>query len=407
MKTPFSQPFVMALLAFCCLACQEATTRQAGELSSQNTDNTPPQPLKVGAEQFDQYLPLIQDKTVALVVNQTSRIGERHLVDTLLAQGISIAQIFAPEHGFRGKADAGAQVADGKDAQTGLPIVSLYGKNKKPRPQQLEGIEAVIFDIQDVGTRFYTYISTMHYVMEACAEAGIPFIVLDRPNPNGHYVDGPIREEGLKSFVGMHPSPIVHGLTVGELARMIRGEGWLEADEACDLSVIPCSNYTHQTSYSLPVKPSPNLPNDQAIALYPSLCLFEGTQVSVGRGTDLQFQVIGSPFHPEDKSSFQFTPEPKPGAKYPKHQGKACYGKKLQDSLAYQQGFSLEELIFFYRNSQNQADFFNSFFPKLAGTARLQQQIEAGMDEKEIRATWQEGLKAYRTMREEYLLYEE
>lgn len=400
------QSFVTPIILIFLLSCSSASSPQETNRHSHEPQEKLDAPIILGAERMDQYLPQLQNKRVALVVNQTSTIGERHLVDTLLSTGTDIVKIFAPEHGFRGEADAGAKISDGKDSRTGLPIISLYGKNKKPSAQQLQGLDWVIFDIQDVGTRFYTYISTMHYVMEACAANNIRFMVLDRPNPNGHYIDGPIREAAQKSFVGMHPIPIVHGLTVGELAQMINGEGWLEGGATCDLTVIPCENYTHQASYSLPIRPSPNLPNDQAIRLYPSLCLFEGTQVSVGRGTNKQFQVIGSPFYPKERSDFQFTPTPQAGAKYPKHQDLVCYGKNLQDSTAYQNGFSLTELLHFYRHSQQQASFFNNFFRKLSGTAALQKQIEAGMTEQEIRATWQEGLSKYKALRKGYLLYE-
>ncbi len=403
MKKRLLQTFALLALTTPLLSC---LSESKSEMSTQSHQSTPkPAEIIVGAERLNEYLPLIEGKRVGLIVNQTSVIGNTHLVDTLLSLGINIQTIFAPEHGFRGQADAGAKVEDGKDVKTGLPIVSLYGKNKKPSPAQLSNIDYLIFDIQDVGTRFYTYISTMHYAMEACAENSKNFLVLDRPNPNGHYVDGPIREEDQKSFVGMHPIPIVHGLTVGELAQMINGEGWLAGGNKCEIKVISCENYSHDTPYSLPIKPSPNLPNDISIALYPSLCLFEGTQVSVGRGTQTQFQVIGSPYHPEALSNYQFTPTPQEGAKYPKHQDKACFGKSLQDSLQYQGRFFLSELIYFYQNSQKQQSFFNDFFPKLAGTTQLQRQIEAEMSEAEIRATWTEGLANYKKMREKYLIY--
>lgn len=316
--------------------------------------------IQVGAEQLAEYIPLLQNKTVALVVNQTSRLGKGHLVDILLQQGIRIKTIFAPEHGFRGKADAGEKVADGKDGKTGIPLISLYGKNKKPTTQQLDGIDWVIFDIQDVGARFYTYISTMHYVMEACAENKVQFLVLDRPNPNGHYVDGPVLKSSFKSFVGMHSIPIVHGMTIGEYAKMVKGEGWINNSEQCQLRVVPCKNYSHKKSYELPVKPSPNLPNNRSIYLYPSLCLFEGTAISVGRGTDKQFQIYG---HPDlSNKPFQFTPVPKDGAKYPKHQDQLCYGYDLSElpmiNLEKEHGLNLTYLMDTYEAFEAKESFF-------------------------------------------------
>ena len=360
--------------------------------------------LILGAARSKEYLPLLKNKKVALLVNQTSMVDTVHLVDFLLEQGVQIQKIFAPEHGFRGKASAGEQVKDSKDVKTGLEIISLYGKNKKPSPEQLQDIDLVIFDIQDVGLRFYTYISTMHYLMEACAENDKKCIVLDRPNPNGHYIDGTIREEKYKSFVGMHPIPIVHGLTVGELAQMINGEQWLKDNLKCDLTVIPCKNYTHQTSYSLPIKPSPNLPNDRAIELYPSLCLFEGTIMSVGRGTNFPFQVIGLPHY--SIQDFSFTPVANQGAKYPKHEGKTCFGYDLRKTDKRTSSFSLYYLIEAYKITNKKEAFFVPFFAKLAGTAKLQEQILSGMSEAQIKKSWQEGLQKYKLMREKYLLYQ-
>ncbi|MTI32034.1 exo-beta-N-acetylmuramidase NamZ family protein [Xanthovirga aplysinae] len=359
-------------------------------------------PLTVGAEQFEQYLPQVQDKKLALVVNQTSRVGEKHLVDALLEKELAIVKIFSPEHGFRGDADAGEQVANGTDPTTGLPLVSLYGKNKKPTAEQLQDVDVVIFDIQDVGVRFYTYISTLHYVMEACAENGKTLIVLDRPNPNGDYVDGPVLRSNYRSFVGLDPLPIVHGVTVGELAEMINGEKWLKGGLTCELFVVPVKNYTHSTSYSLPVKPSPNLPNDQSIRLYPSLCLFEGTRVSIGRGTTFPFQVIGYP----DKrfGDFSFTPKSIEGmAKYPKLENEVCYGVDLRKKKPKK--FNLSYLIDFYLKSDSKEDFFNAFFDKLAGNSELKEQIKAGFDEKEIRVSWVEDLLKYKAIRKKYLLY--
>jgi uncharacterized protein YbbC (DUF1343 family) len=325
-------------------------------------------------------------------------------VDSLLSLGIDVKQVFAPEHGFRGTADAGEVVKDGTDTKTGLPIISLYGKNKKPSKTQLNNLDLVVFDIQDVGARFYTYISTLHYVMEACAESNIPIVVLDRPNPNGHYIDGPILEMAHKSFVGMHPIPVVHGMTIGEYAQMINGEQWLNEGITCELTVVPMKNYSHDKPYSLPIKPSPNLPNDIAINLYPSLCFFEGTNVSAGRGTSGQFQVYGSPFLDKDDYTFKFVPQPNEGAKYPKHKGEICYGEDLRETKALSK-LNLNYIIRAYHNSVGQQEFFNDFFIKLAGTTTLQSQIEAGLSEKDIRNTWTKGLSAFKTIRSKYLIY--
>ena len=364
-------------------------------------------PILVGATQTDQYFPLLKGKKIALVVNQTSLIGTTHLVDSLEAAGMEIVKIFAPEHGFRGKSDAGEQVKNGMDAKTGLPIVSLYGKQKKPSPAHLSGVEYVIFDIQDVGVRYYTYITTMHYMMEACAEQQVPFMVLDRPNPNGDYIDGPVLETNYASFVGKHQIPLVHGCTVGELAQMINEEGWLLNEVKVDLRVIKCENYTHQSRYSLPVKPSPNLPNDLSIRLYPSFGLFEGTIVSVGRGTDSQFQVLGHPFYTD--KAFSFTPVSKEGAKYPPYKNKECYGKSYEEMSSDSVKLSLKPLIHFYQEYKQAAKgknpFFNSFFYNLSGTRQLKEQIMAGMSEEEIRTGWQEKLSEYESIRKKYLLY--
>lgn len=362
---------------------------------------------KPAAENTSAYLPLLQGKNIALVVNQTSVVGETHLADTLLKLGISIKKIFAPEHGFRGTADAGETVTDGIDTKTGLPVISLYGKNKKPSSSQLEGIDLVVFDIQDVGARFYTYISTMHYVMEACAENAISFMVLDRPNPNGYYVDGPVLDTSFSSFVGMHPIPVVHGLTVGELAQMINGENWLKGGVQCDLQVVACTNYQHDSQYKLPIKPSPNLPNDRAIELYPSLCFFEPTIVSIGRGTQTPFQLVGSPEH-ANFYSYQFTPQSTSGAKYPKHEGELCFGKDLTDSsIQHNTPFFLTELLTFYQQTEDKETFFTNakFFDLLAGTDKLRQQIRAGLSEEEIRQSWQSDLEKYKILREKYLIY--
>lgn len=366
-----------------------------------------------GAEQMKEYISQLQNKNVALLVNQTSVVDNTHLVDTLLQQGISIKKIFAPEHGFRGKADAGEQVKDGKDSKTGIPLISLYGKNKKPSVEHLRGIDIVVFDIQDVGARFYTYISSMSYVMEACAENNIDFMVLDRPNPNGHYVDGPVLKKEYSSFIGLHPVPVVHGMTVGEYAKMVNNQGWLKNGVACDLTVIKCVGYDHSSIstflFKLPVKPSPNLPNIRSIYLYPSLCFFEGTTVSAGRGTNKQFQIYG---HPDFKQGdFTFTPKPMPGAKYPKFDGKECNGFDLTnlDLKEFQEDgrLNLRYLMHFYENFENKKDFFleNKFFDKLAGSATLRWQIINGKSEDEIRNSWQKDLETFKKIRARYLLY--
>jgi len=367
------------------------------------------QPLRTGAEQMEKLLPLLKGKRVALVVNQTSIVGERqtHLLDTLLSSGIRVKKVFAPEHGFRGNADAGETVKNGRDVKSGLPILSLYGKNKKPGAEQLADIDVVLFDIQDVGARFYTYISTMHYVMEACAEQQKPFIVTDRPNPCD-YIDGPIREASKKSFVGMHAIPILHGCTIAELAQMINGEGWLRGGLRCPLTVIPIEGWEHGQPYSLPVKPSPNLPNNQSIALYASLCPFEGTSVSVGRGTYMPFQVIGSPFI--KGYTYSFLPRPLEGFdKNPMHKGQSCHGLDLRNARI-PEGFSLKYIIEFYQAYQKAGkanQFFTraSWFDLLMGTSSVRQDIIAGKNESAIRSSWQKGLEHYRAIRLKYLLY--
>ncbi|MBR0570997.1 DUF1343 domain-containing protein [Microvirga sp. STS03] len=396
--------YTSLLLAMGSCAPKQTPTQQPEQQKPAIVETTPEvaKPLQTGAEQLDLYLPKLQGKRVGMVVNQTSIVGESHLVDTLLSRGVKITTIFAPEHGFRGEADAGAYVKDAKDTKTGLPIISLYGKNKKPLPEQLTNVDVLIFDIQDVGARFYTYISTMHYVMEAAAEQNKEVLILDRPNPNGNYIDGPVLEPEHRSFVGMHPIPIVHGLTVGELANMINGEKWLEGQRQAKITVIPVANYNHSLPYSLPVKPSPNLPNQQAIILYPSLCLFEGTNVSVGRGTPTPFQVIGSPNY--KFKDFSFTPVSTPGATEPPYKNQVCYGKNLTDP-ATAQPFTLAYLIDFYKNSAQQDKFFNNFFENLAGTSELRKQIVAGKTEAEIRASWEPALANYKTLRKKYLLY--
>jgi uncharacterized protein YbbC (DUF1343 family) len=364
-----------------------------------------------GAERLHILLPLIQGENIGLVVNHSSLVAEAHLVDTLFASGLCISRIFAPEHGFRGAAEAGALINDEQDLRTGAPIVSLYGKKKKPLPEDLENVDVVVFDIQDVGARFFTYISTLFYVLEACAEQGKPVIVLDRPNPNGHYVDGPLLDMRLSSFVGIAPLPVVHGCTVGELARLFAGEYWINQPQKLDLHIITCENYTHATPFELSVKPSPNLPNSRAVLLYPSLCLFEGTTVSVGRGTDWPFQVFGNPEFVND--SFWFVPRPNAGSRYPLHEDWVCKGYDLRDvpldSLRAQKQLNLKYLLDFYRLYPQKESFFltNGFFELLAGTYSLRNQIEAGMSEAEIRATWQADLEAFLEIRKKYLLYPE
>ena len=389
--------FILLLTSFHLVSCAQ----------QQNNSTT----IKTGADQTELYLKLLKGKQVAVVANQTSVIFKenrskkqetRHLVDSLLALGIHIKKVFAPEHGFRGEADAGERVKDGIDTKTGLPIFSLYGKNKKPSKEQLKEIDVIVFDIQDVGARFYTYISTLHYVMEAAAESRIPVIVLDRPNPNGHYIDGPVLEIEHKSFVGMHPVPVVYGMTIGEYGKMINGEKWLTNGIQAKLTVIPLKNYTHQSEYSLPIKPSPNLPNDTSINLYPSLCFFEGTSVNAGRGTNMQFQVYGSPFL-NHRSKFTYTPSPNEGAKYPKHAHMICYGEDLRNSPKLNE-LNLSWLIKAKKQNTTK-NFFNDFFTKLAGTTKLREQIEQGLTEEEIKTSWTKDLKMFQKVRERYLIY--
>lgn len=361
--------------------------------------------FQLGAERLDILLPKLKDKRVGLVVNYTALVAKTHLADTLKSLGVTIKKILAPEHGFRGSAADGETVKDGLDTKTGLPVSSLYGATKKPSPEQLADLDVVIFDIQDVGCRFYTYISTLHYVMEACAEQKKKLYVLDRPNPNGHFVDGPVLDPALKSFVGMHPIPIVHGLTVGELAQMINGEGWLANGVKCEVEVIAMKNYTHQDFYSLPLKPSPNLPNDQAIRLYPSICLFEGTVISLGRGTQIPFLVLGNPLF-KNNFSFHFTPNDIPGmANNPLHKNQTCYGVDLRN-VAVEPRISLKYLIELYKIYPEKEKFFTNYFDKLAGTAQLQEQIKRGLSEDEIRKSWQKDLDVYKEKRKKYLIYQ-
>lgn len=377
--------------------------------------------IKTGADRTNLYLSKLKGKNIAIVANQTSVLTvlqraeiapnvmgskkvSQHLVDYLHNyNGIKVQKVFAPEHGFRGKADAAELIKDGIDKKTGLPIVSLYGKSKKPSEKQLEGIDLVVFDIQDVGVRFYTYISTLHYVMEACAENKIPLIILDRPNPNAHYIDGPVLEPKHASFVGKHPVPVVYGMTIGEYGQMINGQKWLKNEIKCDLTVIPLKNYNHNSSYSLPIKPSPNLPNDKSINLYPSLGFFEGTTINAGRGTEFQFQRYGAPFF--KKTDFSYTPIANEGAKYPKHKNKLCYGVDLRNNKHLSQ-IDLSFVLNAYQQTPKEETFFGETFTIHAGTEKLQQQIEQGLSETEIKKTWQEGLENFKKIRSKYLIYE-
>lgn len=371
----------------------------------------------VAANRTDKYLPLLKGKTVGVVANQTSIVFRNtkdskadstmyvHLVDSLLSSNIKIKTVFAPEHGFRGQADAGEKVSDGVDAKTGLPLISLYGKNRKPSPEQLQDLDIVLFDIQDVGVRFYTYIATLQLVMEACAENGVPMLVLDRPNPNGHYVDGPTMEAAHTGFLGLTEIPLVYGMTIGEYARMINEERWLSNKKKADLKIIRLENYTHDTPYSIAVRPSPNLPNDTSINLYPSLGLFEGTNINAGRGTEKQFQRYGASFLDSTQYSFSYVPEPKFGAKHPKEEGKVCFGKDLSDFPRISE-VSLKWLIDAYSNSLDKSDVFNtSGFTRHAGTEKLQKQIEEGLSEEEIKQTWQNDIETFKQIRQKYLLY--
>ncbi len=395
--------FILLITLYACGNAQQQREKNIEQNASQL-------PIITAAQQLELWLPLIENKKIGFVGNHTSIVHDKnenqiHSIDTLISRGIHIIRVFAPEHGFRGKVDAGEHVKNGIDTKTGLSIISLYGKNKKPFPEQLKDIEYMIFDIQDVGVRFYTYISTLHYIMEACAESNIPLLVLDRPNPNAHYVDGPILDKKFKSFVGMHPVPIVYGMTIGEYAKMINGEKWLKSGIQCDLKVIPIKNYNHKTPYSLPVKPSPNLPNDIAINLYPSLCFFEGTKnVSVGRGTDMQFQVYGFPKTATNIYDFCFTPQPNDGAKHPKNNNSLCCGEDLRNQHTLS-GINLQWIKNTYQNSSNKTTFFNSFFEKLVGTSLLRKQIIEETSIENIKISWKQGLDNFKKTRQKYLLY--
>ncbi|WP_299118640.1 DUF1343 domain-containing protein [uncultured Winogradskyella sp.] len=415
------------LLVLVCISCGNKVKQEDvdSKLNEQvhNEILNPPEILEqdeksiiVGANRTEVYLPLLQRKRVGIVANQTSVIFRKekpntesqnftHLIDSLISLNINIKKVFAPEHGFRGTADAGELVKDGKDTKTGLHIYSLHGKLKKPTKAKLRNIDIMIFDIQDVGVRFYTYISTLHYVMEACAEQNIPLIILDRPNPNGNYIDGPVLEKKHSSFLGMHPIPLVHGMTLGEYAKMINGEAWLNNGVTCNVTIVELKNYSHESFYSLPIRPSPNLPNDHSITLYPSLGLFEGTEINAGRGTEFQFQRYGAPFLDKSHYQFSYTPIANFGAKYPKHQNKICYGVDLSE-VKPERGFTLNYIMDAYNHAIDKSKVFNkSNFTAHAGTEKLQKQIEAGLTETEIKASWQDGLEAYNKTRSKYLIY--
>ncbi|MFT4698447.1 MAG: hypothetical protein ACI9SJ_001596 [Flavobacteriaceae bacterium] len=393
-------------LYFLTISCNQSLNNVQKVSSEEKPD------IIVGANQLDKYIDLLKDKNVAIVANNTSVIFKdgksnsnyQHLVDSLLSLGINVTRVFAPEHGFRGVADAGEIITDYKDENTGVSVVSLFGENFKPSPSDLENIDLVLFDIQDVGVRFYTYLSTLHYVIEACAENGTPVIVLDRPNPNGHYIDGPVLEEQSKSFVGLHPVPIVYGMTIGEYAKMINGEKWLKNGIQCDLTVIPLKNYTHNSTYSLPLRPSPNLPNDKSINLYASLCMFEGTNASCGRGTEMQFQIFGSPYLPKASYKFTFTPQPNYGSKTPKNMNQECYGLDLSKTENLS-SLDFSWLIDAYNSSAEKDKFFGGSFNRLAGSPKLKVQIEQGLTFEEIKATWQNDLVIFKKVREKYLIY--
>jgi uncharacterized protein YbbC (DUF1343 family) len=393
--------FLLVLtLFFCLISC--------GQSKAPKYDSNSPLEIVTGAQQTAGYLKYLRNKNVAIVANQTSVITKTegryiHVVDSLLKLNIQIKKVFSPEHGFRGEADAGEIVMNGIDHKSGLPIFSLHGKSKKPTEEQLQGIDVIIFDIQDVGVRFYTYISTLHYVMEACAEVGIPLLVFDRPNPNGHYVDGPTLKMAHKSFVGMHPIPLVYGMTIGEYAQMINGEGWLNNKVVCDITVIPLKNYNHNSEYSLAIRPSPNLPNDKAINLYPSLGFFEGTTINAGRGTENQFQQYGAPFFP--KSEYTYTPQPNFGSKFPKHKGIVCNGVNLKQTSKLK-SVNFEWLLDAFNKTPDTIQFFGPTFTVHAGNTELEAQIKAGLSAEEIHASWQPKVEEFKKIRKKYLMYD-
>lgn len=396
LKSGAMRPLILSIIALSllCSRCQDKSTTETATASPA---------VQTGADQLNLLIPALTGKRVGLVANQTSLVGNTHLLDTLLRLGVHVVKVFGPEHGFRGTADPGETVDNALDSATGLPIVSLYGAHHKPTADDLADVDIMIFDIQDVGARFFTYVSTMAYVMEACSENHRKLYVLDRPNPNGFYVDGPVMEDAYKSMVGLFPIPIAHGMTVGELARMFNGEGWLKDGEQCNLEVVPIKNWKHSDPYSLPVKASPNLPNDHSVNLYPSTCLFEGTVLSVGRGTMNPFEFLG---HPDLKQlSFQFTPHSIEGmSKNPPFEGQVCYGLDLRNAPR-QTELNLSYLIQLYHDFPDKNHFFNAYFEKLAGTDQLRKQIMAGMTEEQIRSSWQEELDKFKAIRSKYLLY--
>ncbi len=404
-------------LCFCLTACGQKMKKIKTNQNQETSRATQKKEIVVAANRTSEYLPLLQGKMVGIVANQTTVIFKNsdydsekpvytHLVDSLLALNVNIKKVFAPEHGFRGRADAGEHVEDAIDTKTGLPLISLHGKNRKPSKDHLTDLDIVVFDIQDVGVRFYTYIATLQLVMEACAEANVPVIVLDRPNPNGHYVDGPTMQAENTSFLGMTEIPLVYGMTIGEYAQMINDEGWLGEGLKADLKVITLGNYEHNSEYALPIRPSPNLPNDIAINLYPSLGLFEGTNINAGRGTEFQFQRYGASFLDSTVYQFSYTPKPNFGSKYPKEEGKICFGKDLSVRPRMNE-LSLQWVMDAYQNCTDKKKFFNtSGFTRHAGTAALQKHIEAGLSEQEIKATWQEDLEGFKKIRAKYLRYD-
>lgn len=401
---------------------EESSAAQTTDNHEEVTDTTEiPKPLycnenvKVGAERTAEYFDLLKGKKVALVGNQSSMIGDVHLVDSLMNTWVNLVKVFSPEHGFRGKADAGEQVKDGVDQKSGLPVISLYGKNKKPTASQLSDVDVILFDIQDVGARFYTYISTLHYILEAAAENSKQVIVLDRPNPNGHYVDGPILQVGFSSFVGMHHVPVVHGMTIGEYAQMINGEGWIGEGMEADLTVIKCEGWDHNEFYEVPIAPSPNLPNMKAIYWYPSLCFFEGTIASIGRGTEIPFQCVGHPDFEVDvlEDLYSFKPSPNEGASSPKLEGKTCYGYDLSkweiEDIREQRQLNLSFLEEFYKKLSPKAEFFlsNDFIDLLYGSNGLRRDLTKGLSIEEIRNDWNTELDDFKVTRKKYLLYED
>lgn len=398
-------------LLFCMLACagNPAVHNESAGYLPDGGKGSELADIITGAERTDIYFPILKGKRIAFAGNHTSLLGRIHMVDTLLGGGFNIVRVFSPEHGFRGTAAAGEWVESGKDPITGLQIISLYGSNRRPSPEQLEGVDVIVFDIQDVGVRFYTYISTMTYLMEAAAKLGISVVVLDRPNPIGHYVDGPMMEPGHASFVGLHPVPVVHGMTIGEYALMANGEGWLDGGLKCDLRVIGMKHYDHSRLYTLPVAPSPNLPNMRAIYLYPSLCFFEGTAISVGRGTDHPFQVFGHPALNAAGYDYRFTPQSLTAAPNPPELGNLCFGTDLRTvplgELENSSQIQLNFLLRAYQDFEPKEQFFNAYFERLAGTDSLRSQIVAGFEEQRIRASWAKGIEDFKRIRSKYLLY--